>query len=82
MNARIRRVIADNAGLSVDVRTLADDADLFLAGMSSHASLEVMLALENEFDLEFPDRMLDRAVFESIASLEAALMELTSEAAA
>jgi len=40
----------------------------------------VMLALEDHFDIEFPDRMLTRAVFESIASIEAALIELRSEA--
>ena len=27
--------------------------------MTSHASVNLMLALENEFDIEFPDRMLN-----------------------
>ena len=49
--------------------------------MTSHASVNVMLALEDHFDVEFPDRMLTRAVFESIASIERALIELRSEAA-
>ena len=35
-----------------------------------------MLALEGEFDVEFPDRMLKRSVFESIASMSAAIEEL------
>ena len=44
--------------------------------MSSQASVNVMLGLEDAFDIEFPDRMLTRAVFESIASIRAALTEL------
>jgi acyl carrier protein len=46
--------------------------------MSSHASVNVMLALEGKFDVEFPDRMLRRRVFESVAAIRAALQELTS----
>ena len=53
--------------------SLADDADLYQAGMTSHASVNVMLALEDNFDIEFPDAMLNRGVFESIASIDAAL---------
>ena len=47
--------------------------------MTSHASVNVMLALEDAFDIEFPDRMLKRSVFESIASIQAALSELQAE---
>jgi acyl carrier protein len=81
MNDEIRRVLGANAKLSVDVATLADDADLYEAGMSSHASVTVMLALEDAFDVEFPDSMLKRSVFESVASIAAALTELQREAA-
>jgi acyl carrier protein len=76
MNEKIRQAISDHARLGVDVDTLSDDADLYQAGMSSHASVNVMLALEDAFDIEFPDRMLTRTVFESIASIGAALTEL------
>ena len=56
--------------------SLSDDADLFQAGMSSHASVSVMLGLEDAFDVEFPDEMLKRSVFESVAAISAALREL------
>ena len=82
MHEKIRQVIHDHARLPADVGTLSDDADLFQAGMTSHASVNVMLALEDAFDVEFPDRMLRREVFESIAAIEAALNELESELAA
>jgi acyl carrier protein len=80
MNDEIRQIIKDHARLSTPVDTLDSHADLHQAGMTSHASVNLMLALEDHFDIEFPDRMLTRAVFESIASIEAALRELRSEA--
>jgi acyl carrier protein len=76
---RIRSILAEHGRLTVDVSTLADDSDLYDAGMSSHASVNVMLGLEAAFDVEFPDRMLRRRVFESIAAINAAISELTGE---
>jgi acyl carrier protein len=72
----IRRVLSEHARLPVEVDTLADDSDLFAAGMTSHASVNLMLALEDAFDLEFPDRMLTRSVFESISAIDSAIEEL------
>jgi acyl carrier protein len=82
MNNEIRQIIKDHARLPADVAGLADDADLYRAGMTSHASVNVMLALEDHFDVEFPDRMLKRSVFESIDAIAAALQELRMGAAA
>lgn len=77
MNDEIRAVLREHADLAVDVATLGDEADLYKAGMSSHASVNVMLALEGKFDIEFPDRMLRRGVFESVAAIRGAIEELT-----
>jgi acyl carrier protein len=77
----IRSVIRQHGRLPVDVDTLADDADLFQAGMSSHASVNVMLALEDTFDIEFPDALLKRSVFESVAGIETAIGSLHDQAA-
>jgi acyl carrier protein len=73
---QIRDVLRDHARLPVDVNAVGDHADLFQAGMSSHASVNVMLALENTFDVEFPDRMLTRNVFESVDAIAAAITEI------
>jgi acyl carrier protein len=73
----IRDVIRSFARLPVDIEGVADEDDLYQAGMSSQASVNVMLGLEDAFDVEFPDRMLTRAVFESVASIRAAVTELT-----
>lgn len=76
MNTEIRKLIADHARLAVDVSTLTDDASLYEAGMTSHATVNLMLALEAGFDVEFPDSMLKRSVFESVATIAGALGEL------
>ena len=76
MNDRIRKILKDYGGMPVDVETLADETDLFQAGMTSHASLSVMLALEDAFDTEFPDNMLKRNIFSSVSSISGALKEL------
>ncbi len=78
---QIRQVLRDHARLPVDVDGVDDHADLFQAGMSSHASVNVMLALEDAFDIEFPDSMLKRSAFESIAAIASALTELGAVAA-
>ncbi len=78
MNAEIRRLVSEHAGLAVDVETLADDASLYQAGMTSHATVNLMLALEAAFDIEFPDSMLTRSVFETINTISASLNELQS----
>jgi acyl carrier protein len=82
MVEEVRRIVGDNARLSVDVGTLQPQSDLYEAGMTSHASVNVMLAIEDAFDIEFPDRMLKRSVFESISAIASALTELQTSAAA
>jgi acyl carrier protein len=73
---KIRTILKEHGRLSRDAEALAPEADLYQAGMTSHASVNVMLALEGEFDVEFPDHMLKRNVFNTIASIHAALDEL------
>jgi acyl carrier protein len=49
--------------------------------MSSQASVSIMVAIEDEFGVEFPDRMLKRSVFQSISSIRTAVDELKGTAA-
>lgn len=79
---KIRSVLLEHGKLPVDVTTLSDDDDLYSAGMTSHASVNVMLALEDEFDVEFPDAMLRKSTFESVAAIRKALTELGATALA
>jgi acyl carrier protein len=76
----IRQILLQHGRLSVDNRNLDDDADLYSMGLTSHASVNVMLALEARFDIEFPDRMLKRGVFRSVGSIRDAIQELVAVA--
>jgi acyl carrier protein len=73
---KIRGVLEAHGRLAVGVEKLGDSDDLYNKGLSSHASVNVMLALENEFDLEFPDALLRRETFESLGAIRAALGSL------
>ncbi len=75
---KIRGILKEHGRLSKDAETLEDTTDLYQAGMTSHASVNVMLALEGDFDIEFPDHMLKRSVFESVGAIAAAIDELTA----
>jgi acyl carrier protein len=77
MDETIRKILAEHANLPVDVAKLGDDDDLYQVGMTSHASVNVMLAIEDEFDIEFPEAMLRKSTFESVAAIRVALGELT-----
>ena len=76
MNSRIRALIAEFGRLSTDIDGIKDDADLYAAGLTSFASVQLMLGIEEAFDIEFPERMLNRRSFASIAAIEAAVSEL------
>ena len=81
MEDAIRTIVGKHGKLGLPVDRIRSDDDLYRAGMTSHASVNVMLALEAHFDVEFPDRMLRRSVFESISAIQAALSELRASAA-
>jgi acyl carrier protein len=76
MDETIRNILAEHGRFPVDVASISDDSDLFQAGMTSPASVNVMLALEDEFDVEFPESMLRKGTFESVAAIRSALSEL------
>ena len=77
----IRKILKDHGRLDIDAASLKVDDDLYDAGMTSHASVNVMLALERTFDIEFPDHMLTRSVFSTIDSISGALSQLIKSSA-
>lgn len=76
LDAKIRTVLYDHGRLNQDAQAITPETDLYQAGLTSHASVNVMLALEGQFDIEFPDQMLNRSVFSSVQAIRAALQEL------
>ena len=76
MNETIRELLARVGGLPVAVTELEDAADLYAAGLSSFASVQLMLAIEEAFDIEFPDSLLNRKSFASISAIEATVSQI------
>ena len=73
VEVRVRETVAAALVGKVEVDILETEDDLFDAGMTSHQTVQVMLALEDEFDVEFPDDVLNRTTFTSIRSMIEAL---------
>jgi len=82
MSAEIREVLRVHGRLAADPNSLTEESDLYQAGLTSHASVNLMLALEDRFGVEFPERLLRRGAFASILAIRSALEELTGARAA
>jgi acyl carrier protein len=76
VDATIREVLEAHGRMPVPVEGLQETDDLFENGLTSHASVNVMLALEDAYDFEFPDELLVKSTFESIAAMRNALNTL------
>jgi acyl carrier protein len=77
----LRKIIAAHGRLRSPIASIGDEADLFNAGLDSLAVVNVMLAVEEVFEVEFPDELLNRASFSSIAALERAVLEAQAQKA-
>ena len=76
MKNQILEIIFDHAGLGPGDIKLDENTDLYGVGMKSFASVQLMLALEEAFDIEFPDGMMKRNTFRSPAAIEKAVQSL------
>lgn len=75
----VRGVVAQHAHLTQDAAALGTEDSLYAAGMTSHASVNVMLGVEDAFDLEFPEEMLTKETFQSLAAITAAVQQLEEQ---
>jgi len=78
---QIREILAENGRLAVPVESLDEHADLFAAGLDSLAIVNVLMRLEEQFDIELPDDMLQRKSFSSIATIDSVVTRLTGQVA-
>ncbi|MBY2919654.1 acyl carrier protein [Rhizobium leguminosarum] len=69
MKKTIRDLVAKFGKLPGSIDQVADDADLYAAGLTSFASVQLMLGIEEAFDIDFPDNLLDRKSFASISAI-------------
>ena len=81
MQDQIRDVLAAHGRMAVDPREVASQADLYELGLTSTASVNVMLALEDELGIEFPDEALKKSTFASIRNIEQVVEGLAKSSA-
>ncbi len=72
----VREVLAARAKIPIDVRHVDGSQSLYDMGMTSHATVKVMLGLEDHFEIEFPDEMLQRSIFDQIFRIVSAVEKL------
>jgi acyl carrier protein len=75
-HTQVREILATHGRLPTDVAKLADDSDLYDAGLTSLITVNLLLAVEDHFDVEFPDELLSRRTFQSIDALAQAVESL------
>jgi acyl carrier protein len=74
----VRAIVAEHGRLAVDITSLSDEDNLYAAGLTSHASINLMLALEDAYGIEFGQELIRRSTFESIDSIRKALSAIAS----
>ena len=75
LDAIVRNALAQHGHLGVDVSSLAADDDLYVVGLTSHATINVMIAVEDATGAQFPEYLLRRATFVSIDAIARAAAE-------
>ncbi|MTB72008.1 acyl carrier protein [Arsenicicoccus sp. MKL-02] len=79
LTTTIRDALAEAGRLKVDAHQIGADADLYSAGLTSHATVNVVLELEDTLDIEIPDELLVKSTFASVGALQAALSPLVDQ---
>lgn len=76
MHDKIKAVVVSTAKLPVAPGAIGDSDSLHALGLTSMTTVSLMLALEDAFDVEFPDDLLSAQTFGSVASIAAALQSI------
>ncbi|GAA0664688.1 hypothetical protein GCM10010193_15070 [Kitasatospora atroaurantiaca] len=73
---RVLRIVAAALRAAPGEDTPGPDTDLWSVGLDSLGSVSLMVGLEDEFGVEFPDSMLDRKTFSTVRSISEAIRSL------
>jgi acyl carrier protein len=79
MHEQVVKLIIVHSGIAAGTPIEAD-TDLFAAGMKSFAAVQLMLALEEAFEVEFPEALLGQATFRSPGAIVEAVSRLRADA--
>ena len=78
---QIRQVLTESGRLAIPTGSLDSEADLFTVGLDSLAIVNVLMSLEERFDIELPDELLSRRSFSNIATIEEIITKLVGHPA-
>jgi acyl carrier protein len=78
---QVRDILAAHGRMEVDAHEVDAHTDLYTIGLTSHATVDVMLALEDAFDIEFPEEVLKKSTFESVHNIAQVVEGLVKSAA-
>lgn len=78
VSGNVKRIIRDYIKWLASDNELADDADLRGLGLDSMQANNLMIELEEEFSINFPDSMLVPDTFKNAKNLIAAVESLIS----
>lgn len=76
IDRRVRKVLKSLNQLAADPDRLGDHDDLYRAGLKSLTAVYLMLGLEHEFGVEFPESMLHRDSFSTVGGIGEAVAAL------
>ncbi len=77
MERQVRAILQEHSGLGQLIDGISAHENLWRMGMTSAASVNVMLALESAFDFEFPESKLRHATFSCVFNIVGCVRELT-----
>ena len=76
LEKQIRALLTRHGRLTVEVSALSAASDLYEAGLTSLVTVNLLLAIEDHFEVEFPDELLSRRTFQSIGALVKAVEDV------
>jgi acyl carrier protein len=71
MKQKLRAILSQWGDLALPVEQLTDHADLYAAGLSSLATVQLLMAIEEAFEIEMPLELLTGTLFQNIDTLYA-----------
>ncbi len=75
----IRALVIDQAHFTLGSDSISDTTDLKDAGLTSVTRMNVILAIEEHYNIRFPDEMLTLDNFRSIRSISNTVKSLLSQ---
>ena len=76
---RVKKLLVNNAELSKGFDEITNDEDLSLIGMNSITYIKIIVAIEDEFDIEINDEDLDYRMFGNINKISELIKEMLKE---